>query len=439
MKRSSSPSAPATSCKRTQRKSAPRRVGNFILGPQINSNTVSSISQYLGHDPHTNELSVIKILSNVNDKFDQNSLQNKMLLHNEFSLLTTLKQDEGVMHLKSLHKDDEKICLLIDCYVRHELNPLHDYTSLQNFIYKEKHLEERDALLLFYKIVKIVECIHEKNIVHRDLKLGNIIYDLKSLKIFLINFSLGRNLINENEMLNEQLGSPAYISPDILSQNPYLGKPSDIWSLGVILYAMLFGQFPFYDQVPERLFKKVCSGDFIIPSNNKVSNNVKCMIQNILQLNPKKRLNASQILDISSSILTDIVWRSISFESKTQQKVPECSGNCNELCAKNSKKIDDKEFQNELESKLNITNIFNHSDNSRYQPANEVLKVPVAVRPVSLTLIRSLSINGAGGSPSESGGNFTRANAVPFPIQRLLSEPGRNATTPVHALESLIT
>jgi serine/threonine-protein kinase 40 len=89
---------------------------------------------------------------------------------------------------------------------------------------------------------------------------------LKSLKVFLINFSLGRNLINENELLNEQLGSPAYISPDILGQNPYLGKPSDIWSLGVILYAMLFGQFPFYDQVPERLFKKVRCGDFIIPS-----------------------------------------------------------------------------------------------------------------------------------------------------------------------------
>jgi hypothetical protein len=104
MKRTSSPSSPATACKRIQRKSAPKRVGSYILGPQLNTNTVSSIAQYLGHDPLTNELCVIKMLTNVNDKFDPSSLQNKMLLHNEFSLLTTLKHDEGIMHLKALHK-----------------------------------------------------------------------------------------------------------------------------------------------------------------------------------------------------------------------------------------------------------------------------------------------------------------------------------------------
>jgi serine/threonine protein kinase len=52
-------------------------------------------------------------------------------------------------------------------------------------------------------------------------------------------------------LLKDQRGSPAYISPDVLSGKPYLGKPSDMWALGVVLFTMLYGQFPFYDSVPQ--------------------------------------------------------------------------------------------------------------------------------------------------------------------------------------------
>ena len=53
------------------------------------------------------------------------------------------------------------------------------------------------------------------------------------------------------DLLKDQRGSPAYISPDVLSGKPYLGKPSDMWALGVVLFTMLYGQFPFYDSVPQ--------------------------------------------------------------------------------------------------------------------------------------------------------------------------------------------
>ena len=81
----------------------------------------------------------------------------------------------------------------------------------------------------------------------------------------MINFCLGYHLSEENELLNEQFGSPAYISPDVLSNLPYYGKPNDIWSLGIVFYTLLFGHLPFYDPIPERLFKKIRQAEFIIP------------------------------------------------------------------------------------------------------------------------------------------------------------------------------
>ena len=61
--------------------------------------------------------------------------------------------------------------------------------------------------------------------------------------------------MNDNDLLKDQRGSPAYISPDVLSGKPYAGKPSDMWALGVVLFTMLYGQFPFYDSAPHELFQ----------------------------------------------------------------------------------------------------------------------------------------------------------------------------------------
>ena len=116
--------------------------------------------------------------------------------------------------------------------------------------------------------------------------MGNIVLNLRSRKVTLTNFCLGKHLMNENDLLKDQRGSPAYISPDVLSGKPYAGKPSgkkyelsisrnfllffssfffkftkknpifsDMWALGVVLFTMLYGQFPFYDSAPHELFQ----------------------------------------------------------------------------------------------------------------------------------------------------------------------------------------
>lgn len=80
---------------------------------------------------------------------------------------------------------------------------------------------------------------------------------------------MGKHLTSESDLLKDQRGSPAYISPDVLCGKPYLGKPSDMWALGVVLYTMLYGQFPFYHSSPSQLFNKIKSANYFIPRQVK--------------------------------------------------------------------------------------------------------------------------------------------------------------------------
>lgn len=84
-------------------------------------------------------------------------------------------------------------------------------------------------------------------------------------QVTITNFCLGKHLGSENDLLKDQRGSPAYISPDVLCGKPYLGKPSDMWALGVVLFTMLYGQFPFYDSSPTQLFNKIKAANYHIP------------------------------------------------------------------------------------------------------------------------------------------------------------------------------
>lgn len=137
--------------------------------------------------------------------------------------------------------------------------------NLQQYIINRKKPNEMEMLSIFYEIIKVVERLHKRNIIHRDLKLGNIVLNKQTNKITIANFCLGKYLLNENDLLYDQRGSPAYISPDVLCGKPYKGKPSDMWALGVVLFMMLYRQFPFFESTPPALFKKIKSAEFLIP------------------------------------------------------------------------------------------------------------------------------------------------------------------------------
>uniref|UniRef100_A0A8W7PZ54 Serine/threonine-protein kinase 40 n=1 Tax=Anopheles coluzzii TaxID=1518534 RepID=A0A8W7PZ54_ANOCL len=297
-----------------------RKAGDFVIGYELGTSPGVPQTQYLARRQGTNEFYLLKILSfdPETEIVDKETLQGKVLLHNEFTLLSMLDDLEGVIHQhgffsdyafeeRQIERDDgtmasiytgrirRRLILVLDCVHAHEFcDESGAYISLQRHI-SVARLSERDALELFYEVVKVVEQLHARNIIHRDLKLNNIVLDRRTGRIVLTNFFLGKHLINEQECLFDQRGSPAYISPDVLGGKPYRGKPSDMWALGVILYTIVYGKFPFLDTTPSALFRKIREADYSIPSGFNTTHETKSLIKRMLTLSPDERLTATEV------------------------------------------------------------------------------------------------------------------------------------------------
>ncbi|KAM7138666.1 serine/threonine-protein kinase 40 isoform 3-T7 [Macrochelys suwanniensis] len=217
-----------------------KRAGPFILGPRLGNSPVPSIVQCLARKDGTDDFYQLKILT-LEERGDkgietQEERQGKMLLHTEYSLLSLLHNQDGVVHHHGLFQDRtceiiedletnrmvrkmrKRICLVLDCLCAHDFSDkTADLINLQHYVIKEKRLSERETVVIFYDVVRVVEALHKKNIVHRDLKLGNMVLNKRTHRITITNFCLGKHLVSEDDLLKDQRGSPAYISPDVLS------------------------------------------------------------------------------------------------------------------------------------------------------------------------------------------------------------------------------
>ena len=163
-------------------------------------------------------------------------------------------------------------------------------------IVKKEYYSEEDA----QKVVKLLghslKYIHDKGIVHRDLKPENILMasskDDAAIKI--ADFGFARKVADG---LKTACGTPGYVAPEIINGQPY-GKAVDMWSLGVIIYILLCGYPPFYNQNQAQLFQQIRSGkfEFDSPYWDPVSEQAKDLIRGLLTIDPKKRLTVDDVL-----------------------------------------------------------------------------------------------------------------------------------------------
>ena len=117
--------------------------------------------------------------------------------------------------------------------------------SLYNYLKAKKYrcLEENEAKHLFRQTVEGVAYLHSQNIAHRDIKLENILLDEKqSIKLIDFGFSI---ISQKDKLLNIYCGTPTYMSPELAMKKNYQGWQADVWALGVLLYVLLCGRFPF--------------------------------------------------------------------------------------------------------------------------------------------------------------------------------------------------
>ncbi|XP_030040664.2 serine/threonine-protein kinase 40 isoform X2 [Manduca sexta] len=357
-----------------------RKAGAYLLGPKLGPSPVKSIVQCLARKEKTDEFYQVKILTlkNEGQMETQDDRQGKMLLHTEYSLLSLLKDQDGVIHHHGLFKDHaleevpnpngpgfvytgrvkQRLFLVLDCVTSHQFSEKgSELINLQQYVTKVKKVPEKEAVLIFYDIVRVVANLHKRNIVHRDLKLGNIVLNQRTGRVILTNFCLGTHLGSDRDLLKDQRGSPAYISPDVLMCKPYLGKPSDMWALGVVLYTMLYGQFPFCDTSLAQLFSRIQAANYNIPPDGnsvQVSDNTVFLIQRLLVKDPKHRLLADDVLDQLSSIIASYVV--VPNPPEELQVVPDVALDEDKEKVNQSPEVEKKPFMAIPESNERMTN-----------------------------------------------------------------------------------
>jgi 5'-AMP-activated protein kinase, catalytic alpha subunit len=124
--------------------------------------------------------------------------------------------------------------------------------ELFDFIVKKQKLTEQESCKYFQQIICGVEYLHELGIVHRDLKPENLLLDYQN-NLKLVDFGLS-NTYKQGETLKTACGSPCYAAPEMIEGKSYLGSRVDIWSTGVILFAMVAGYLPFEDKDTGKLY-----------------------------------------------------------------------------------------------------------------------------------------------------------------------------------------
>ncbi|XP_076125965.1 calcium/calmodulin-dependent protein kinase (CaM kinase) II beta 1 isoform X6 [Alosa pseudoharengus] len=166
-------------------------------------------------------------------------------------------------------------------------------------IVAREYYSEADASHCIHQILDSVNHIHLHDIVHRDLKPENLLLasKCKNAAVKLADFGLAIEVQGDQQAWFGFAGTPGYLSPEVLRKEAY-GKPVDIWACGVILYILLVGYPPFWDEDQHKLYQQIKAGayDFPSPEWDTVTPEAKNLINQMLTINPAKRITSQEAL-----------------------------------------------------------------------------------------------------------------------------------------------
>lgn len=208
---------------------------------------------------------------------------------------------EGAVHHKLFNHPHPALPKMMDCFEEcstgYLVFPALDL-DLHTQIRNTSHFSEQQSRVIFKQLVSAVEHCHRHRIVLRDLKLGKICFsDTARNQIVIADLSGAEVVPDDDPIMKNQKGSPAYVSPEVLSCMPYDGAAADMWGLGVILYVMLTGTYPFQDNRPMHLFQKIQRANQALTFPSHVGRSARNLVCCLLDRNPDNRPTAAQLLN----------------------------------------------------------------------------------------------------------------------------------------------
>ncbi|KAK2950847.1 putative serine/threonine protein kinase [Blattamonas nauphoetae] len=252
-----------------------KRVGNYLLGKTIGVGSFGKVK--LSTHTITGEKVAAKILD-------------KERIH-DIADMERITREINVMKLLD-HPNVVKLYEVID--TQRHIYIITEFVSggeLFDYIVHHGRLKEREACRFFHMLINGVDFCHQFGVIHRDLKPENLMLDgHRNLKI--IDFGLS-NRMKPGGLLKTACGSSCYAAPEMIEGKMYDGRCSDIWSCGVILFALVCGFLPFEDQNTQALYQKILHARYRPPST--LSAECRNLISKILEVDPTKRYTAAQI------------------------------------------------------------------------------------------------------------------------------------------------
>ncbi|EAX93745.1 CAMK family protein kinase [Trichomonas vaginalis G3] len=257
--------------------STPNKIGSYQIRGTIGTGAFSVVK--LAYDEARKRYMACKIVPK--SRLSSPELEQRFEI--EIKIFQQLTHP-GIITLYDLLKDD------LNYYIFMEFCP---NGELFQHIVDEGKLSEDETKTIVYQVFSVLSYIHSKGIAHRDLKPENLLLDEQG-HVKISDFGLSR-FVGQTGIANTPCGSPCYASPECVSGCPYNAFTSDVWSTGVIIYAMLTGQLPWTKRNQTQLFQQIRRGEYTIPKH--LTPDCQNFIQGLMTVDITKRLTIEEALN----------------------------------------------------------------------------------------------------------------------------------------------
>ena len=312
-------------------------LSDYEIKETIGKGTFSVVK--LGINKITKEKVAIKILK----KKKMQKSKDKSRLEREISILKRLNHINVIKIYKITEELENYYIVMEYC----------ENGELFNYIVAHQRLSEEETSYFFYQLINGLDYIHHKNIVHRDLKPENLLLSKDNI-LKIVDFGLSNYYYLDGKLLSTPCGSPCYASPEMVCGNKYNGFRIDIWSCGIIIFAMICGYLPFEDPDNEILFKKIMKCEVDYP--DYLSDDVLDIMNKIIVVDPNKRYNIEQIKKHPFYLKGKK-----EFEKKHKDLIDKVefiyNNNNNDIDDYNNEIEDDVIFNNNINNNNNVINI----------------------------------------------------------------------------------